>query len=85
MTKKYETPLIWKDGHAEIDPAMAFTFHSQFGIPPEYFEDMVNKELPIGSSVRRIMVVRAYDNAHGTNWSEKSMIIEKKIAELFPN
>lgn len=78
---RYTTPFVWQDSKAVIDEGLVIHVGERLGIAPGLFRTWVHTMFPPGSIARAILVVRAFDNCHGTRHSEQSRWVGA-VAEL---
>lgn len=64
-TMRHSTPFVWKRGRASLNRRLIALYRNH-GISEALFIEWIEQMFPIGSVKHRLLVARAYDNAHRT-------------------
>jgi hypothetical protein len=66
----YKTPFVWHEGRACPDPRLV----DLLNLPAPIVYEWLAARFPPGSLKHKILVSRAYDNAHDTHHSDEYSI-----------
>jgi hypothetical protein len=65
---RHSTPLVWKRGRTRINRRLVALYRAH-GISEALLAEWIELICPIGSVKHRLLMARAYDNAHRTRTS----------------
>lgn len=63
--------LTWTDSGPKINGKLAFFMYDTYGFPPEMTAEVINERFKKNPEIKALALVLAYDELHGTNYSEK--------------